>query len=169
MTGALLSITINDTYPTAGVGVMSGTQSVTPSVTIEVENWKWKYADAELAIDEPNTTPGLQPVTIAGGFKMTTIQVSGTGYLDVRNGTVLTQIHDLLNIAEYANPALTYATYRGVALFGVTSPTEGIIKITQMEIDEDALISEPAVVVSGKYNPIRAKVTFTLRFMKRSS
>ena len=149
---------------------MMNVSQTNPEVTIKVIKWTWIGRDIELAIDVPETTSSVQPNTIAGGFKRMTLGASVEGILAADTDTTQILVEKLWNIFEYGNPAQTYATFRGRALFGITSPTEGQLKITNLRIEENAVLSEPARNVSGLTSePNYAKVTMELRKMKRSS
>lgn len=148
-----------------------GVQS-NPSVVLMVTKWKWLFKDVELAIDLAETTDTDAPETIAGGFKKVTVGVSMEGYLDSipASDTPQTKLQKLWNIIEFGNPSKTYAVYRGRNLFGISYPTEGQLKVTAGELEENARVAEPAIDISGSTsNPYRVKVNLQLRKMKRST
>jgi len=144
-----------------------------PSVTLKITKWKWTFKDMELAIDIPETTMVSPPKTIAGGFKRITIIIAVEGYIDRdpdTEGDVPSKIAMLWNIAEFGDSSNTFATYRGADLFGITKTLgAGELKITQLEITEDSIISEPAQNIHEPYSMAkRARFTMQLRKMKKS-
>lgn len=143
-----------------------------PSVTIKLTKWSWQFKDVELAIDIPETESDQVPKTLAGGFKRITKIINVEGYLDATptgEGNAQTKLEKLWNIAEYGDPSNTFGVYRGRDLFDIAeSANDGELKITSLQMDEDATTSEPAQDISGTSSkPKRIKIRMQLRKMKR--
>uniref|UniRef100_A0A6M3IJ74 Uncharacterized protein n=1 Tax=viral metagenome TaxID=1070528 RepID=A0A6M3IJ74_9ZZZZ len=141
-----------------------------PSVVIKVVSVNWMYNDRSLSIDIPATEGATQPETIDGGFKLISIGLKITGYLDAlpTGDSVEVKKKKLWNIAEFGRPDNTYIHFRGAYLFGLGTGVPGQIKILSLDMKEDATVSEPAVYVSSSSptdvtEPKRVYVTMQIK------